>query len=93
MPEEAVFYGMGHSLGGVFAYLERQQTQIEDLTDGIILLSATMYDKAYETYPVPCMTITGDLDGQMRTVLVAADYRFDFGLGHIHKDCLANKFI
>ncbi|KAH9500536.1 hypothetical protein Btru_072215 [Bulinus truncatus] len=65
------FTGIAHSLGGVFLSAYAKHSKLKAI---VLLGSYLPKDTSLKDYPVPVMTLSGELDGQARITRIAVEY-------------------
>lgn len=89
MPKNCKLFFVAHSLGGVM--LQEYLNQNPSIATGQILLGSFLLSKYRNTtYPVPTMTIGGDLDGLSRVTRIMEEYYFRIQMAKDADLALAN---
>uniref|UniRef100_A0A2C9L2H0 Alpha/beta hydrolase fold-5 domain-containing protein n=1 Tax=Biomphalaria glabrata TaxID=6526 RepID=A0A2C9L2H0_BIOGL len=66
------YTGIAHSLGGVFLSTYAKKSQLKAV---VLLGSYLSRETSFKDYPLPVLTLSGELDGQARITRIAVEYK------------------
>ena len=72
-PVDAPVYAAGHGCGGYKALKEVRQEP--DIAEGVVVVGASLAEGDHDDFLTPTMVVNGDLDGIMRFVSIALNFR------------------